>query len=181
VDATCWYAVRVKPRHEKSAAQQLRWSGLECFEATYTEFRRWSDRIKRVQTQLFPGYAFCRFAKEDRLTVLKTPGVVSIVSFGPDAAVVPDDEIASVRSVVASGLPVRPSKLVRVGDRVYIERGALSGVTGVLVREKSSWIVVVNITLLQRSVAVEIDRNMISSLNVTTATPCPPFSQSAPT
>ena len=162
---TCWYVLRVKPRHEKIVEDELRRDDFDPFVPTYTDFRRWSDRTKRIEALLFPGYVFCRFSLEHRLSVLKKPGVASILSFGDQPASVPDDEISAVRSVVASGLPARPCSFLQAGDRVRIQKGCLAGVSGVLVSEKASWRVIVSITLLQRAVSVELDRAMISALD----------------
>ncbi len=158
-----WYVLRVKPRCEKIAAGALRFNGMEQFVATYTETRQWSDRRRKVDVHLFPGYLFCRFDRQQQLQVLRTPGVVSIVGFGNTPAAVPEDEIASIRAVVASGLPARSCPYLRAGVRVRIKEGCLAGVCGILMREKATLRVIVSVTILQRSVEVELDRAMISA------------------
>jgi transcription antitermination factor NusG len=49
-----------------------------------------------------------------------------------------------------------------VGQRVLIEGGPLAGVNGVLAQVKDAWRVVVSVELLQRSVAVEVDRDVVA-------------------
>ena len=158
-----WYALTVKPRHERAAGRNLRERGLEGFSPVYRARRRWSDRIKDLELDLFPGYIFCRFTYAQRLTVLNTPSVTSIVGFGKDPAPVRDDEIAAIQAIEASGLPARPWPYLRAGQEVRIEHGCLAGLVGTLARERDSCRVVVNVELLQRSVAVEIDRAMIGA------------------
>jgi len=65
---------------------------------------------------------------------------------------------------VASGLPVWPLPHLQPGTRVQITNGCLGQLSGVLLREKSSMRVIVNVTLLQRAVAVELSRDMISAM-----------------
>ncbi len=156
-----WFALTVKPRHEKAAAQYLDRAGLESFLPLYSSPQRWSDRIKIVQLCLFPGYVFCRFERERRMDVLKAPSVLSIVSFAGKPVVVPDHEIDAIRTILASGDKVWPWPYLKTGQRVRIERGALAGVEGILSKHKNAWRVVVSIELLQRSVAVEIDRELV--------------------
>jgi transcription antitermination factor NusG len=151
----------VKPRHEKTVAQSLRHRGLEDFLPLYSSKRRWSDRVKAVDIPLFPGYVFCRFDWERRAPVLCTPGVTSIVGFASQPTPVSEDEIAAVRTILASGLPAKPWPVVSVGQSIRIERGSLAGLQGILIREKDSLRVVVSLELLQRAVAVEIDRDII--------------------
>ena len=160
--AVPWYALRVKPRHERASAAQLSARGAEVFAPLYVSKRRWSDRVKQLELPLFPGYLFCRFRTEQRLAVLTTPGVASIVGFGSVPIPVSDEEIESVRAITRSGLPYGPWPYVRVGDSVRIDCGCMSGMRGTLVRVRDDFRVVVNVELLQRSVALEIDRGLIT-------------------
>jgi transcription antitermination factor NusG len=156
-----WYALTVKPRHERIASQYLREKGLEEFSPVYRATRRWSDRIKEIEACLFPGYVFCRFSYGERLHVLCTPGITSIVGFARTPAPVPDDEIDAIRMMLESGRRVEPWPYMRVGERVRIEYGCLRGLCGALVREKDCLRVVLNVELLQRSIALEVDREAV--------------------
>lgn len=77
-----WYALTVRPQHEKAVADQLQAKALESYVPLYRARRRWSDRSKTIELPLFSRYTFCRFSFEQRLRVLQTPSVVSIVGFG---------------------------------------------------------------------------------------------------
>ncbi|MCC7176737.1 MAG: UpxY family transcription antiterminator [Bryobacterales bacterium] len=164
-DLPQWFAVTVKPNHEKAAAQSLECKGWEAFLPLYRARRRWSDRVKELDLPLFAGYVFCRFARAERGQVLATPAVTSVVGFGNQPAAVPEVEIDSVRTLAASGLALSPWPFPRVGERVRIEYGPLAGVEGILAQLKDAWRVVVSVELLQRSVAAEVDRAAISRVN----------------
>jgi transcription termination/antitermination protein NusG len=155
-----WFALAVKPRHEKAVARNLQARGLVEFTPVYAARRSWSDRTTRVDVPLFPGYAFCHFGRAERFAAITTPGVMSVVGFGLCDVPVEDAEIESIRALLASGLPVDPVPYVRAGDPVRIEHGPLAGARGTVLRLKGSWRLVVNVELLQRSVAIEIDRGM---------------------
>jgi transcription antitermination factor NusG len=156
-----WHALTVTHRHERAASSHLLHKGLEGFSPVYRARRRWSDRVKELEVALFPGYVFCRFAPHERGSVLMTPGVTSIVSFGKTPGIVEDQEIAAVRTILASGLPAQPWPYLQAGQKVRVEQGCLQGLTGTLVRCRDDCRVVVNVELLQRSVAVEIDRSSL--------------------
>ena len=100
-------------------------AGLETFVPWHGVRRRWSDRLKVVEENLFPGYVFCRSSFDDRKTVLGQPGVATVVSFDHTPAAIPDSEIETVRKCVASGLPLGPWPFLHAGQRVRIERGVL--------------------------------------------------------
>ncbi len=151
----------MKPRHEKAASAALLAKGYEQFVPLENSRRRWSDRIKEVSLPLFPGYVFCRFDQAQRAPVLSTPGVRSIVGFGKNLAPVDDEEIATLRRIADAGLPVVPTAYLNVGERVVIDQGSLTGVEGILLSIKGERRLIVSVTLLQRSVAVEIDGSWV--------------------
>ena len=95
------------------------------------------------------------------MPVLTTPGVVSIVSLGSTPAPIDEEEIRAIQSIAKSGMPVAPWPFIREGQRVRIERGAMKDVEGILITVKNAFRLVVSVTLLQRSVAVEVDRDSI--------------------
>jgi transcription antitermination factor NusG len=142
------------------ASATLRGKGYEDFLPLYPSRRRWSDRIKELELPLFPGYLFCRFDVSDRLMpILTTPGVIGIVGAGKTPIPVGDEEIESIRAILRSGLAAQPCSFLGIGSRVYVERGPLAGVEGIVTSTDKVYRLVVSVDLLQRSVAVEIDRD----------------------
>jgi hypothetical protein len=64
--------------------------------------------------------------------------------------------------MIRSRLGVQPWPFLQVGQRVLIRAGALAGLEGILLQMRNGYRLIVSVTLLQRSVAVEIHQ-----LNVT--------------
>src|SRR5208282_196620 len=164
VDVGCpWFALQVRSRFEKNVASFLDGKGYEWFLPTYRSRRRWSDRMKDVELPLFPGYLFCRFNPQERLPILKTPGLISIVSTAKIPTAVDEAEIVALRTLVSSGLPRQPWPYLQVGQRVRIEYGALSGLEGILLQHKGHDRIVLSVTLLQRSVSAEIESSWVTA------------------
>ena len=162
VTALCrWYAIRVKSNREKVVAASLEHRGFEHFLPLYCARRQWSDRVKDVELPLFAGYVFCRLDARFRLPVLTVPGVLMFVEVNKTPVPVEDSEIASLQAIANSGYAAAPWPYLEAGQRMRIERGALKDLEGFIVEVKNRWRVVVSVTLLQRSVAVEIDRDSI--------------------
>jgi transcription antitermination factor NusG len=160
-----WFAVQVKTTHEKRVASLLEQRGYERFLPCYRDRRRWSDRIKEVEQPLFPGYVFCRFAPEGRLGVLKTDGVYRIVGIGPQPAPIDEDEIQAIQQAVESGLATRPHPYLAAGQRVRIDGGPLKGVVASVADIRRPDRLVLSVTLLQRSLSVEIDSAWVTPLS----------------
>lgn len=156
-----WYALKVRTKAEAFIGASLRSKCYETFLPTYVETRAYSDRLKKVDVALFPGYLFCRLDPDHRLPVLQTPGVEYVVSFDRLPQAIPDSEIEAIRQVLIAGGKAKPWPYLKVGDKVRVMLGAFSGVEGILQSEKGVDRLILSVTLLQRSVAVEIDRNWI--------------------
>lgn len=159
-----WFALQVRARQEAGVAQFLQSKGYTWFLPSYKCRKRLCDRIKVTEEPLFPGYLFCRFEPQKRLPILTTPGVIQIVGYNRIPVPIEDSEISALQMLVRSGLPNQPWPFVRVGDQVQIESGPLRGVEGILVAVKAGHRLVLSVTLLQRSVAVEIDSALVRSL-----------------
>jgi transcription antitermination factor NusG len=157
-----WFALRVRSRRENAVASHLNAKGYEVFLPTSPFRKRWSDRIKKTKQPLFPGYLFCKFDPSNRLPVLKTPWLCQIVGLGQTPIPVDDEELDAIRSLVVSGSAAEPWPYVGAGQKVRIKSGTLRGVVGVLTEFKGNQKLVVSLTLLGRSVAVEIDSAQVS-------------------
>lgn len=158
----CWFALQVKAHHESVTARALHNKGYEEFLPLCNCYRRWTDRVKELRLPLFPGYVFCRFSAGVIAPIVTTPGVIRIVGNGKRPAPVDESEITALQAVAQSGAPCQPWPHLEVGDLVRLGDGPLWGLEGILLASKNHHRLLVSVTLLQRSVAVEIDRQWIS-------------------
>lgn len=161
VSIESWFAIRVKSRHEKVVEASLRGKGYETFLPLYHDHRMWGNRRAQVELPLFSGYVFVHLEFQRRLPILQTSGVVQFVCNGHLPAPVDPSELAAIRAISASGLPVAPWPFLEAGQRVQVTEGSLRGVEGVLLQIKNRDRIIVSLSLLQRSVAVELDRAAI--------------------
>lgn len=152
-----WYAVFTIPRHEKRTASHLLQRHIESFLPLYKAKHRWKNRCTViVELPLFPNYLFVRIDPQERLRVLRVPGVRSIVSCGPEPLPVPDQYISGLRDGLLK-CEIEPHPGLEVGDRVSITTGPMAGMEGVLDRQKNTFRVVLKLEMIGRSVAVEVD------------------------
>ena len=156
-----WFALETRYRYEEFVAKQLRGKGYEPFLPVYKERRRWSDRFKEIEVPLFSGYLFCRFNVQNRLPVLTTAGLIQIVGAGKIPIPVDEEEIAAIQIVVRSGLPRQPWPFMQIQQKARITRGPLCGLEGTLLKLKGHHRLVLSVTLLQRSIAVEVDSDWV--------------------
>lgn len=154
----CWYALHTRSNFERQVTTQLSARGIETYWPAVKETCAWADREKLVERPIFPGYVFARFRDDapSRLAVHKANGVVRILGFSSHIEPVPDQEVASIRRLLASGHPCFSHPFIREGSRVRVTRGPLRGMEGTLVRFKNQTRLVLSVDLLSQSVATEV-------------------------
>jgi transcription antitermination factor NusG len=152
-----WHAIYVRPSHEVSVAKRFSVRDIESFLPRYRVEHRWKNRsTAKLDLPLFPGYVFARIVATERVRVLEVPSVLFLVGTAGRPACIPDDEIESLRS----GLKARnaqPHPFLKAGERARIQRGALAGMEGVVVRSNNRLRVVISLDLIMKSVSVEVD------------------------
>ncbi len=159
-----WFALRTKSRHEKAVCCSLSQRGFTPFVPLYQARHRWKDRTVTVELPLFSTYVFCQFEPSRRVEILKAPGVWEIVSSGHTPLEVQRGEVDALRRVLASGMPVEPWRYISAGEHVRVADGPLKGAEGVLIDAATQPKLVVSITLLQRSIMVELDAEAIEPI-----------------
>jgi transcription antitermination factor NusG len=154
-----WYALQTRSRHEKSVANLLQTYGICAYLPLVPEVHEWSDRRKTVQVPLFSGYVFIRSSDtNDAMSrIIRTDGVVNVLGCRPRGTPIPNEEIESVKALLAHKIPYRNHTFPEIGQRVRIRGGALNGVEGILLAQKSETSLVISVNMIQRSLAMRID------------------------
>lgn len=159
--AITWFALQTKPRNEKQVERLLTNKGYECCLPIYRQKRRWSDRVIEVELPLFPMYIFCRFNPSAVGKAISTPGVTRIIGFGGRHAEVGIEEIKALQLLGQSDLLREPWAYIPDGTLVRVETGPLTGAQGIVCCSEDKRRLVISVTLLQRSVAVQLDQKTI--------------------
>jgi transcription antitermination factor NusG len=161
-DRPQWYALRTRSRHEKQVREWLAKQEVEGLLPSLVRISQWKDRKKAIEVPLFPGYCFAQFCWQDRLAVLKIPGVVQIVGGGSSPEPVPDEEIEALKKLMISTLPYDAHPYLREGMAIEVIRGPLAGVRGILLRKEKRYRLVISVHLIKQAAAVEIDAGDIA-------------------
>jgi transcription antitermination factor NusG len=154
-----WYAIQTLARHEKRVAAHFEEKRVCTFLPLLRQIHRWSDRRSVVEIPMFSSYAFVRIvqAVDERLKVLRTPGVLGFVGSERQGTPIPDEQIESLRTAIAAKIPFFPYPFISAGRRVRIRGGSLDGVEGILVRQGGDQSLVVSVELLHRSIAIRVE------------------------
>jgi len=158
-----WHVVTTVPRHEKTTLAGLTQNGIDAFLPTYESLRSWRNRQKvAVIAPLFPTYLFVRITPNEKLSVLRTPGVRQLVGNRQGLAVIPSAELECLRKAVRERKALPFEGLVE-GSRVRVRSGPLQGMEGCLLR-KSACRIVIKVRLINQHAVIEVDASDIELL-----------------
>jgi transcription antitermination factor NusG len=160
-----WYAIYTYPRHEKAVTEHLQSQSLVAYLPTLLTESRWKDRSVRLYTPAFPSYVFARISPDQRSRVLSASGVIRILSFNGKPAPIESSEIESLKLCLNRGGAIERCPSLEVGDRVRVRSGVLKGLVGQISRCKKDRRLIVPITLIHQSVAIEVDMQLLEPLN----------------
>lgn len=137
-----WFVLYVNARAEKKVASLLQKSGREVFCPLKSEYRQWSDRVKKVEVPYFRSYVFVKFEEKEASQVLATPGVVRRLFWLGQPAVIREEEMQSVREFFEE---YKEEEIIpgdfETGEEVEILKGDLRKKTGVILRQSPTTVV----------------------------------------
>jgi transcription antitermination factor NusG len=160
-----WYAIYTRPRWEKKLADRLEEKRIEHYLPLVKTLKRWSDRKKWVQEPLFKSYLFVHVNVKEYQHAIQTPGAVKYVSFEKKAVPIPPVQIEAIKTFIESGEELLPdSPEMKIGDRVRVTRGSLSGLEGTLVEFHNKHRVRIMIEGIHQSLHLKVPRSLLSPL-----------------
>ena len=161
-----WYAVCCKPRQETVAEENLQRQGFKVYLPRIRIRHRRRGQWLEVVEALFPRYVFIRIDPRQRSTapVRSTRGVVGLVRFGGQPAVVPDAVMEALRQRedAASGMHEDKRVHFSAGEQIKIVDGALAGMEGVFSQQDGEKRVIVLLELLGKANKVKLDRDWVA-------------------
>lgn len=158
-DGKLWFALQTRARHEKVVAQQLCEKEVSHFLPLVKTVHRWSDRRKTVELPLFSGYVFAKIAprNDERVRVLRAYGALRFAGAGGQGSPIPDAQIHAIRTVVEKQLPYAVFPFLKIGQRVRVRGGALSGVEGTLIARSGARTLILSLDAIHQSLSVRIE------------------------
>jgi len=157
-----WFALGVTARHEKAISRMLHQKGYETFLPLYTNRHQYGKRSREFELPLFPGYVFCRFNPVTRLPIITTPGVIQVIGAGRVPIAIDYGEITALQRAVSADARLLPWPFWQEGQKGRITFGPPSGIEGIVMNVKDPVRLVLSVSLLQRSVLLEIDADCVS-------------------
>jgi transcriptional antiterminator RfaH len=154
-----WHVLYLRPRSEKKVAELCEARGLEYYLPLRSETKIYQRRKVTVEMPMFPGYFFVAFEPEERVHLLQTNHVITIIE--PPSEEVLIHQLDQVRQALSVDPSLGTVDALREGRQVRIRGGAFMGIEGVIATTRGSGTVRLNVELIGQAVALDIDRDYI--------------------
>jgi transcription antitermination factor NusG len=155
-----WHVAHTRSRQEKGLARHLVSQEVAFYVPQYEKRTRRAGRNFTSFLPLFPGYVFFRGGSRERQAAIRSHLLVRVLEVKDQALL--GAELAALRRLQLSGASLSPLVELEPGDEVRIVDGPFKGHSGIVLRGQSRVRLVVSITMLRQSVAVEFERGVLA-------------------
>ena len=122
-----WYALCTRPKCEKKVAAALTKKRFETYLPLRMIQSPWSFLKKTELEPLFPGLVFVRLQEGQQELVRQINGVLGLLHWLNQPAVIREDDIALIKSFLASHRNVRTSRTAVRREPVLVEKADSDG------------------------------------------------------
>jgi transcription termination/antitermination protein NusG len=154
-----WWVAHTKSRNEKALAWQMHKKNISYFLPLTEKVYKKSRRVMRSMLPLFSGYVFFCGSEEDRLEVLKTNRVASLLEVKDQHHLI--DELSPIEKALQSGAVLAPYNYIKAGQLCKVIAGPLMGTEGLAVSEQNKTRLVLQVDILGKATCLEIDAALL--------------------
>jgi transcriptional antiterminator RfaH len=115
-----WFVLYTNPRQELKVLERLTDLGIDAYTPTKIEFRKWSDRKKKVTVCLLPSMVLVCLEENEVSKVFEVPGVRRYLFVNGERARVKNDEVLAMKHYIESTYQLSDKKDHLVGSKVKI-------------------------------------------------------------
>ena len=162
-----WYLIMSKPNKDAYAEEQLNNQHYTVYRPVINRKKKVRGKMKQVEESLFPRYLFVLLKEgvDDWSSIRSTRGVLSIVRFGIEPAVVPNKLIQLLKQNedISAGA-VRDLDRFKQGEKIIIEDGPFAGLEAVFQNYKSEERVILLLNILNNVATVNLSLDEIGKV-----------------
>jgi transcriptional antiterminator RfaH len=157
--STGWYIMYTRPKNEKKLVTKLAAKHIDCYVPLIRVVRKWHDRRKVLLEPAFACYAFV-FLKTitDYFDAVNMDGAVSYVKVGEQPAVLKQEVIDQIKTVVCQDNVEVSTDNYTPGTKVLIYNGAFAGTECEVIKYNGHHKILVRVSLLGRSIVADMPK-----------------------
>jgi transcription antitermination factor NusG len=154
-----WWVAHTKSRNEKALAHDLIGRKVSYFLPMTWKVRHTRGRKIKSLLPLFAGYLFFCGGEQQRIEVLKTNRVASLIIVKDQQQLV--TELSAIERALLTGAALQRHKYIEAGQRCRVTAGPLRNIEGVVQQSRTGARLILNVDLLGQAASVEVDLDLI--------------------
>lgn len=162
-----WFVFYTLSKHENKVCQLLQKKKYDAYLPTQKVIRQWSDRKKKVVVPLFTNYVFVKTLPAELYYILRTAGVIKVLTENQRPVPIPEDEMDRIRLIMRGDTEIEVDcyeKELTPGSFVKISEGPFAGLEGRLLKNKGSCRLLVELKTLHKILKVEISADNLKKI-----------------
>ena len=161
-----WFAIYTKFKCEKYVVAKLQKKDVEAYIPLLSKTKVYASKKKHYQLPLINCYVFVKIDKSQYIKVLETEHVSGFLKQRKNLISIPDYEINLLKKIVGEFEDVDLSKEdYKVGSKVEIISGNLTGIQGILIKRQGKNEFVVELENIGLALNMTIDVSMLRPLD----------------
>jgi transcription antitermination factor NusG len=161
-EGRAWCAIHTKARHEKKIAAVCGGLRIPCYLPLALHRTFSGGKVNTFELPMFPGYVFAAVAPADWLPLKQTNSVAQRIETRNERGLLRD--LAHVRTIELAHLELATAPTLKRGQRVVVVSGPLTGVEGVVVRQKNRTRLQVAIEAIGQGLLLDVERDALAPL-----------------
>jgi transcriptional antiterminator RfaH len=154
-----WWVAHTKSRNEKALAHDLIGRSVNYFLPMTWKVRHIRGRRIKSLLPLFSGYLFFCGNEQQRLGVLKTNRVASLIEVKDQQQLV--TELSAIERALRTGANLQRDKYIKKGQRCRVTSGPLRDIEGVVQQSRTGARLILKVDMLGQAASVELDSDLI--------------------
>ena len=116
-----WHVIYTKFRTEKKVEEKLNNLGITAYCPVKKDVKQWSDRKKKILVPVLPSMVLVKIDEKKRNLVFNIPGVIRYMFWLGKHAIVKDDEVKSLRSILTQNNIINQDSIdLKVGKKINV-------------------------------------------------------------
>jgi len=154
-----WWVAHTKSRNEKALAHDLIGRSVSYFLPMTWKVSHTRGRKIKSLLPLFAGYLFFCGNEQQRIEVLKTNRVASLINVKDQQQLV--TELSAIERALQTGAALQRHKYIEAGRRCRVTAGPLRDIEGVVQQSRTGSRLILNVDMLGQAASVEVDSDLI--------------------
>jgi len=155
-----WVVLHCRPRCEKKLERYCSERQLPVYLPVIEKLHRYGGRERRFNVPLFRGYLFCVTPPAEKARLRQNQYVANLLEVCDQEQLV--GQLRQIRVALQAGSRIEVMPYLEEGKMVRVTDGPLKGVEGIVARFKGETRVVINVDMIQQSVALEVDYSCLA-------------------